>query len=46
MKRIRILFFLGDSKEPCIKVDCLESELEKFLEQQDRSIYRIQIIEL
>ena len=46
MKRIRILFFLGDSKEPCIKVDCLESELKMFLANQDRDIYRIEIIEL
>ena len=46
MKRIRILLFYGLSKEPCIKIDCLESELKKFLEQQDRDIYRIEIIEL
>jgi len=46
MKRIRILFFLGDSKEPVIKIDCWENELKKFLANQDRDIYRIEIIEL
>ena len=46
MKRIRILLFYGLSKEPVIKIDCWEYELKKFLEQQDRDIYRIEIIEL
>ena len=46
MKRIRILLFYGLSKEPVIKIDCWENELKMFLANQDRDIYRIEIIEL
>ena len=46
MKRIRILFFWNDLKEPVIKIDCWENELEMFLANQDRDMYRIEIIEL
>lgn len=43
MKRIRILFFYGESKEPCIKVECWQYELKMVLSNQDRDIYRIEI---
>lgn len=43
MKRIRILFFYGDSKKPCIKIECWEFELESVLDNQDRDIYRVKI---
>ena len=46
MKRIRILLFYGLSKEPVIEIDCWENELKMFLANQDRDIYRIEIIEL
>lgn len=43
MKRIRILFYYGDSKEPCIKVECSQDLLKIVLENQDRDIYRFKI---
>lgn len=46
MKRIKILFFYGDSKKPCIKVEYNQDLLKIVLENQDRDIYRIEIEEV
>jgi hypothetical protein len=45
MKRIKILFFLGDNEIPCMQVECWEDEKHKFLKNTN-PVYRVEIVDL